>query len=214
MPPRSTLSQSVQVLLCCVIFLSAGFAWADLVPPEVAQAWQRYEKNPKAFDRTDQYCGNKKPGAACTIPGTVFEGGGGGTCERSVTQGSVYISLECKRSERIEIDRQIPDGPFRVDAELCSGTEHNPVYICTEPPVVADRFCANAQAGQACMAELRRNGKPESHAGVCQLGRETTNFYRWGRRQGHRPILSCEPVKQAPERIYTAVSQWQKLLQW
>lgn len=219
MPTRFPRHRSALTALYCAMLLSAGPASADLISPEAARAQQRYEKNPKAFDQADQYCVKKTPDAACTIPGSAFEGGGIGRCERTISKDSKYISLDCTRSEHITIDRNIPDGPFRVDSDLCANPNReerdtNPSHICTEPPVVSDRFCAGAQAGHACVVELTRNGKKESHTGVCQQGTEPQRFYLWGHRQANRPILTCEPVNKIPKRVYTPVSQWKKLRQW
>ena len=214
MPSCSTEKRSVLTALGFALLFASGTTWADLVSPQVQSAWKRYEQNPKAFDQADQYCVAKKPGAACVIPGSAFEGGGAGICERAVSQGSQYISLNCNRGERIQIDRQIPDGPFRVDSSLCPDAERNPAHTCSEPALLSDRFCAGGKAGQACMAELSIDGKTSSHAGVCRISVETTRFYFRGRHEGQRPVLACEPASRAPERVYTPVGAWEKFLQW
>lgn len=64
------------------------------------------------------------------------------------------------------------------------------------------------------MAEIDINGKKASQAGTCQTSLETRRFYFQGRQKANRLVLICEPANKAPERVYTQVSQWQKLLQW
>lgn len=202
------------VLVSMYLFAAATVMKADLVSPEVADAWKRYEENSKAFDRADQYCVGKKPRASCVIPGSTFEGGGPGKCKRSVSQGSEYISLECERSEVIQIDRQVPNSSFRMDDSLCSNPELHLPYVCTEPAVVTDRFCANHQVRQSCTVELTRAGKKETAAGICSLGVDVVNFYQYGRQKAYRPILTCEPLHPVPEQVFKPVSQWRKFLQW
>jgi hypothetical protein len=170
--------------------LIAGVAWADLVIPEVAEAEKRFQDNPTIFDQTDQYCTDKAIDAACALPGNVFEGGGSGTCQRSLT--GLKISLGCQRTESVEIDRQIPD-KFSVDPPF---------------PQVTDRFCAKSKEGASCTVELKHNGKVESYEGICQRN-EDSQGYRF--RPMVRSVLSCEPAKKTPERVYTPVSSVRKL---
>ena len=124
MPGCSTQKPSVLAALCLALLVPGGAAWADLLSPEVQSAWKRYEQNPKAFDQADQYCVAKKPGAACVIPGSAFEGGGAGICERAVSQGSQYISLNCNRGERIQNAgyRTGPSASIRVCARTPNAT--------------------------------------------------------------------------------------------
>jgi hypothetical protein len=170
--------------------LIAGAAWADLVIPEVAEAEKRFQDNPKIFDQTDQYCTDQAIDAACTLPGSVFEGGGTGACKRSLT--GLKISLECQRTESVEIDRQIPD-KFSVDPPF---------------PQVTDRFCGKSKQGENCTVDLKHNGKTESYQGVCQQ-HDDAQGYRF--RPNRRTVLSCEPVKKLPERVYTPVGAVRKL---
>jgi hypothetical protein len=187
---------------------------ADLIPPRAAEALTRYQDNPKAFDQADAYCAKKKPGAACSIPGNAFEGGGAGRCERHIEPGSDTIDLQCQRSERITIDRRLPAGDFLANAYACAQSPRDPGHNCSEAPLVPDRFCSGRSAGQACSVELTRDGRNETYAGVCTRGEQVESFYYQGRRTARRPILSCEPVNKAPERVYTPASSWERLGQW
>jgi hypothetical protein len=204
---------STVIVFFLVNLLAVGAVWADLVAPQVADAWRRHESNPKAFDQTDQYCHDLKSGSACVIPGTAFEGGGAGLCAPSVSDKSQYISLVCNLRDRIEIDHQIPDGPFRVNESVCLGDQQNPKYTCSEPPLRRDRFCTKAQSGQSCIAEILINGKKSSQSGTCQVSEQLHSFYFRGQQTARRQVLMCAPVKPAPARVFTPVSQWKKLLQ-
>ncbi|MDX9988135.1 hypothetical protein [Thiothrix unzii] len=163
---------------------------ADLVIPEVAEAQKRFQDNPDIFDQTDQYCTDKTLDAVCTLPGTVFEGGGKGQCKRELTD--TKISLQCQRTESVEIDRKIPD-TFSIDPPF---------------PNVTDRFCAKKKAQDTCSVTLSHNGKQETYDGVCEELRDEQG-YRF--RPQVRLLLSCQPVKKAPERVYTPVSTVRKL---
>ncbi len=170
--------------------LIAGGAGADLVIPEVVEAQKRFQDNPGIFDQTDQYCTEKTLDAVCTLPGTVFEGGGKGQCKRELTD--TKISLQCQRTESVEIDRKIPD-TFSIDPPF---------------PSVTDRFCAKKKAQDTCSVTLNHNSKQETYDGVCEESRDEQG-YRF--RPQVRLLLSCQPAKKAPERVYTQVSTVRKL---
>ena len=163
---------------------------ADLIVPEVAQAQQRFTDNPTIFDQTDQFCTDKGIDAACTLPGTVFEGGGNGQCKRELTD--LKISLQCQRTESVEIERQIPE-TFSVEPPF---------------PKVTDRFCTKKKAGDKCSVNLNHAGKEETYDGVCEENRDEQGYRL---RPQVRLVLSCEPVKKLPARVYTPVSAVKKL---
>ena len=92
----------------------------------------------------------------------------------------------------MEIDRKIPD-TFSIDPPF---------------PSVTDRFCAKKKAQDTCSVTLNHNSKQETYDGVCEESRDEQG-YRF--RPQVRLLLSCQPAKKAPERVYTQVSTVRKL---
>ena len=178
-------------LSACLLGFNLCTANADLILPEVADAQKRFNDNPSLYDKTDKYCQDKKIGAACQISGTVFEGGGKGKCERALV--NVKIALACQRDEQVTIDRKLPDT-----------FSHTPPF-----PQVKDQFCAKLTAGAKCSVNLLHNAKPETYTGVCKQHREERGYRL---RPEVREVLSCEPLKPTPARVYKPVSTVKKLL--
>lgn len=173
------------------LILFASVLQADLIAPEVADAQQRFTDNSKLIDQTDQYCTNKTIDDACTIAGTVFEGGGKGKCVRELVD--LKITLQCQRTESVIIDRQIPDK-----------FSQKPPY-----PQVTDRFCAQLKVGNPCQVTLKHNNKSESFKGLCKTHQEQRGYRFMPEIQ---QVLSCEPSKPTPARIYQAINPVKKLL--
>ncbi len=180
-------------VMACALSISLLPAQADVVWPATINAQKRFQNNPSLFDQTDQYCENKKINAACEIKGTVFEGGGKGKCERSLS--NLKISLACKRNEQVLIDRKLP--------ELFSQT---PPF-----PQVKDQFCAKLTAGAKCSVTLLHNAKSETYTGICKQHREEQPGARRHSIKA-REVLSCEATKPTPARVYKPVSTVKKLL--
>lgn len=185
-------------------------ARADVISPEASEAQSRFRDSPGAYDRTDQYCRGHGIDEACRIPGTPLQGGGRGTCRREIDDGDQQINLVCTLEPLPQIRRELPEGAWRADQELCTaGTDAS--YVCEEPEVVADRFCRGRAEGQACSAEVAVGAQRGEHAGVCRLGREYRSPYFRGRRSVSRPVLTCEAATPLPAREWFPLSWWQKL---
>jgi hypothetical protein len=96
------------------------------------EAQQRFSQNPTAVDVTDTWCEKHEIGAACTIPGNAFEGGGSGVCIRGITDDDHYsIILTCVRSPEPVIDRGVPEGEWQVDPYRCA----HPDGVLIETPL-------------------------------------------------------------------------------
>ena len=200
--------------------LLSATARADVMPPEAEAAGERMQKDPKALDRADSYCADKAIGAACLIPGNVFEGGGAGKCERRIDHEAFTIDLRCNLPAWPEIERGLPSGPYQIDESACRSLAADPQQketlkgqgmVCDAVPTVADRFCAGRSAGAACNAEMRVAEQRESHAGVCHEVKEGMLLYYEGRREATRSVLQCDPAKSTPEPVIKPIGLWRKL---
>lgn len=204
------MNRIIPVTLLCLIELLSVVGHADVLSPTVEDARKRFDANPKAFDRVDQYCADKDIDAACTVPGNAFEGGGAGICSRELKSDRNYISLTCTLQEPVTIDRQLPDSAYNEDTKFCAIIKHK--YQCIKLPVVSDRFCQKKKVGSACVVTLTRGGRvPETYSGVCHHG----VVYYWARYYSvsRHPIM-CDPKNPTPERVYTVVHPLEKLGQW
>lgn len=216
-------SRRVPALLLAAVMLGACLpAGADLIPPEAAPAALRLHKNPKAFDRVDNFCKRKRVGDACSIPGGAFAGGGEGMCRNDLNRTTLTIDLSCVREGQVTIDRKLPAGGFVNDSELCSDAARSaagddpsshPEWNCTPTvPTAADQFCTGKAIGSACTVELTYQGRREQHQGVCSQVFETEHFYYQGRRTATRQVIRCDPATVTP-RSYAPATWWQKLTQ-
>lgn len=196
-------------------------ALADVLPPEAANAMKRLLDNPRAFDRTDEYCKDKTVGEACVLPGNTFAGGGEGVCKNEFNRAEAVIDLSCVR-ERAVIDRKLPEGGFVNDEYLCrevvqaqrDGVPMPSEWNCTPlktPP--RDQFCAGKDPGAACTVALLYQGVREQFPGVCKEETQTQGFYYQGHRKATRQVVQCQPREPLPPRSYTPVGWWQKLMQ-
>lgn len=194
-------------------------SWADLIPPQAQAAAQRLRDNPQSFDRTDNYCQDRKPGAACTIAGSRLAGGGEGVCENRVNSSLGSIDLLCRRSNEVSIDRGLPEGGFVADSDLCkpSDTEawegKRPWNCRPLKPAPADRFCRDQAVGASCVVSLRYQGQLEQQTGVCKTVTEEEGFYYMGRRVKTREVIRCEAVDAPAPRSWIDATVWQKLRQ-
>jgi hypothetical protein len=195
---------------------------ADVLPPEAADMAERFRNNPKAFDRTDAWCEGLGVGAACAIPGNAFEGGGAGKCERNIHRSEYKIDLLCALRPQPSLERAIPDGPWQADAQWCEQAAKSESaaqvlsaqgLVCSEPPLVSDRFCRGREAAQACEAEVSVGGRAARFKGICTRGLASRGIYFQGRRTLTRPVLSCEPEHPTQTPALKPVSAWRKLLQ-
>ncbi len=204
-------------MICTITFLLAGLAQADLIPPQQVKAEARMAQNPNLYDRSDQYCLNKKIKAACLIDAHPVLGGGPGRCERLIDRNTWTIDLQCQVDDLV-----LPEGPenapFYPPHDFCSNGKVPPAFVSTMacPPqrtIPADRFCQGRQIGQACTLEYRSSkGKPGSVAGQCQRIQEFDDFYFAGWRQAQRTVIVCRPPGPAPVRQWTERSLLKKLL--
>ncbi|WP_255990114.1 hypothetical protein [Chitinolyticbacter albus] len=196
-----------------------GQAAADVLPPQAASAAERLRNNPKAFDRYDNFCAGKKSGDACVIPGTAFAGGGNGRCDNDINRKTYTIDLHCVREGYVTIERQLPEGGFVHDEQLCrskaahESEEPAPKWNCTPlTPTPSDAFCKGKSINSACTVELTYKGALQRDEGVCKEIVETERFYYQGRREATRKVIQCMP-KEEFTRSFTPASWWQKLLQ-
>lgn len=205
-------------ILCCM--LSAN-AFADLLPPGARELAERFNKNPGAYDRTDGWCEGHDIGESCAMPGSAFEGGGPGQCDRVAHMQDMQIDLRCVLKPQPYIEYAIPHGPWQVGGQLCDVATRSREaaevlekngWVCEEPPVVADRFCKGLAAGQACVAEVRIAGRSESAKGVC-VQQTVSSGKGYGGRTLQRPVLTCKPEQPAPAVILKPVGFWRKLFQ-
>lgn len=211
-----------RILPCLLILGWHVLASADVLPPQAADAAERFRNNPGAFDRTDQWCEGKRVDGACQVDGNAFEGGGPGICERDLNRRDYQIDLHCVVKPAPRIERAIPDGPWQADADVCAlaarsdsvaQTVRSQGWACTEPPVLSDRFCKGVEAGQRCVAEVSLGDRVQRFDGVCRRQLDTKGTYFQGRRTLTRPVVSCEPEHPAPAATLKPVSAWRKLFQ-
>lgn len=208
-------------LLAAALAAAQAGVFADVLPPQAAEAARRLRENPQSFDRVDNFCQGRKPGAACTIDGSHFAGGGEGRCESAINRSSNTIDLSCQRTANVFIDDGLPDGGFVADSSLCSSPEDVQAaargqrpWNCTPLPATpADRFCRGKPKGAACTVTLSYDGRVEQHPGVCNAVTERQGFYYMGRRTMTREVIRCEPPQAPAARTWTDATWWQKLTQ-
>ncbi len=202
-------------LLCLFALQFCQPARADVLPPQAADAKQRLLNNPAAYDNVDNFCDGKKPGAACTLPGNTFAGGGAGVCKNEVNRTTWLIDLTCQRKASVLVhEPQLPAGGFVVEPMLCNnGLDFGEQFTCspTTPPP-PDRFCKGKKVAEACTVELANDGKKEKYPGICRQITEKASFYFQGYRTPSRDVIRCEPP-QTLQRTLRRVGPLQKLTQ-
>lgn len=199
----------------CLMYATLVPAWADLVPPGAMEARERFAKHKDLFDRTDQFCRKKAIGAACEIPGTAFEGGGKGVCQRDLPDRASEIDLRCTLTNPPVIDRSVPNGPYRKDSQRCDGTPENPGedegFSCIDPPPVSDRFCAGHKPNDSCTAVFTVAAKEQREVGRCGMTIEEYKYYQYGYRRATRRVSKCLPKLPAPVSTFSRVPLTSKL---
>jgi len=216
---KSLLWINAACLLC------ANAAYADLLPPQAAAARERFDRNPKAFDRYDVWCEGLGVGQQCTIQGNAFEGGGLGKCNREIQAYASKIDLLCSLSPVPVINRAIPEGSYQVRGYRCEQPKDSEYsksfaivmrdegWTCGTPARVADKFCKELDEGQACTAVVQVEGKEDKFSGVCKQVVSERSVYYQGRMTVTRPVLSCAPYKPTVTPPLNDVGVLQKLLQ-
>lgn len=219
--PEHSMPQSCipVAILAAALLAPCPSALADLVPPNAFPAAKRLSENPRAFDRTDDFCTGKKVGDACEIPGSRLSGGGPGTCDNAIHRGHGTIDLLCRRTGRVVLDRGLPEDGFVADPEFCAGIarlgdEGKPMASHCVPPHIqpVDRFCAGKTLGDACTVDLEYAGQTERHLGTCREEVQTRRFYHQGQRTLTRKAVLCLADPLPPPNL-KPLSWWQKLLQ-
>lgn len=207
---------------CTLLVLFCLNSLADLLPPQAAGMAERYQSNPRTYDRSDQWCNGKAVADSCQIPGNTFEGGGSGTCDRLINRNEYLIDLLCVVVPRPRIDRQLSDSGWNADTQLCELATRSQStaqalsaqgWGCEKPVEVPDQFCKTLASGQACNAELSMDGQKQLYAGICKSEAQTKRGYYQGSRTLTRSILLCQPVTPVPPTTLTPVSAWRKLVQ-
>lgn len=196
-----------------LLSLSVAGVWADVIP-FIPGTWERFEKNKNLYDRADQFCQSKAVAAACEIPGTAFEGGGKGACERNLVPGTGKIDLRCVPATPAVIERRVPEGPFLSDPGECKDSAKlfpDQPLDCIDPPPVSDRFCVGRKENDGCTAVFRVASKESSEAGRCAMTVDKMSYYHYGRRFGTRRVLQCMPLRPAPASEFKNVPLATKL---
>lgn len=207
---------------CTLLALLCLNSLADLLPPQAAGMAERYQNNPRTYDRADQWCNGKAVADSCQIPGNAFEGGGSGTCDRMINRSEYLIDLICVVAPSPRIHRQMPDSGWNADTQLCELATRSQStaqalssqsWGCEKPVEIPDQFCKTLTNGQACTAELSMDEQKQSYSGVCRSEVQTKRGYYQGGRTLTRSILLCQPVTPVPSTTLTPVSAWRKLIQ-
>lgn len=223
-----TMRCSAKLANCvaALLFFISVSASADPMADAMAQRWgfERLAVNPDAHDRVDQFCWGKRLGDSCSIPGSVFAGGGDGACRSEPrhlpSTDSFTIDRVCLRAGTVVIDRGLPRGGYLKSADECARpAAQSPAATRAPPPgleseftcelsttTVADRFCASRNPGDACMARVSYQGRNEDYAGICRAVVEKKGYYDKGRHTAERNVLRCEPP-QFVEHIYAPVKR-------
>lgn len=168
------------------------------IPPESRkQAIERLRADPTIYDRVDNFCQGRQRMDSCWMPGSVFAGGGAGTCKRQIQHdhgtGVTTIDLMCLRNAKVVIDRDLPTGGFALDPATCA--KMHSINACRPlDPMASDRFCRGRQPGEVCTAELTHEGTIEQHQGLCS---QLVEYQGYGLHRAKRDVIICR----AKERI-------------
>jgi len=201
--------------------------WSSVAAPTFADVMSfsltarpesRLADNPKAFDRVDQFCSDKKIGDACVISGEVFAGGGEGICLNKIVRINEYmmrsgtIDLLCVRKHEPVFERQLPCHADGVTWVQRRPDQNLPADVCEELlPVPTDQFCIGKKIDSACMATFTYQGKLfEQLAGVCKESYQIVGKLR--DRTVRRQEVRCESSTPT-ELNMIELSWWEKLFQ-
>lgn len=194
--------------------LLCGFAQADLLPPGAEDAVKRLQKNPKAYDRADQFCSDKTTGDACSISGSRLAGGGNGICKNELNRTTLTIDLTCNRQGFMNIDRGLPEGGFVAAPELCANGSMPGIWSCTPlTKMPVDRFCQGKSVNDTCVVSMTYEGATEQQEGICREVTEREGFYFRGRQLATRQVVLCDGLDKPAVRTYQNVPWFKKLLQ-
>ncbi|MEX8496869.1 hypothetical protein [Leptothrix ochracea] len=188
--------------------------WADVLPFEVYQAQQRLEAHPDRYDRADQFCRGKRLHARCTIPDSVFSGGGPGTCRIQIDPSLYSIDLSCVLHDEAVVERDLPKGGYQAPDDLChdgpSPVDGIDCDSAKSAHMPVDRFCRSHFVGERCEVSFVHLGQTLRDSGTCQVVTEERPFYFRGRRKALRNVLRCEPI-QPVQRQFTPTSWWERV---
>lgn len=171
---------------------------AEIPPEALKQATERMRADPTIYDRVDNFCEGRQIKDSCWMPGSVFAGGGAGTCKRQFQHDHktsvTTIDLVCLRNAKVTIDRKLPAGGFAFDPARCA--QMHAMNACKPlDPMASDRFCTGRQAGESCTAELTHESTIEQHDGICT---QLVEYQGYGVRRAKRDVILCrakEPVR-------------------
>ena len=190
---------------------SASPALADLLPPGDFLLRERMKAEPSFYDQADQFCRSKPVGAACSLPGHAFDGGGEGVCERHRDARGRHVQLTCEVAPAFTIDRRLPDSPYQFSPTACWAWTHDKAFRermaylnarCEPATVAADRFCTGKSVNEACTAEVTVQGRQEAVAGRCEQDTERFDFDP--PRVMSRPRLLCQSAQPVQRDIQPA----------
>lgn len=208
------LTHLTQWFLPGFLALICGVAQADLLPPGSEDAVKRLQKNPKAFDRTDQFCMDKAPGDACTISGSRLAGGSRGICSNEINRTNLTIDLSCNQQGFMNIDRGLPKGGFVAAPEICANGGMPDIWNCTPlPSTPVDRFCQGKSVNESCVVSMTYDGVAEKHEGICREVTQREGFYFRGRQMATRQVVLCDGLDTPAVRAYQDVPWFKKLWQ-
>lgn len=190
---------------------------ADLMPIGVYQAQERLQAHPERYDRADQFCADKRVNALCTRPGSVFSGGGPGTCRTSIDPSLHSIDLSCVLHNEAVIERDLPQNGYHASDDICQdglpptlaqrGIDCAPA---ASGPMPVDRFCKSHFVGERCDVSFVHLHQTLRDSGTCQVVTEEQHFYFRGRRTALRNVLRCEPI-QPVQQNFTTTSWWERV---
>lgn len=185
-----------------ILTLTSWAAHADLLPPGFEILKEQIRTNPKFYNMADQFCHGKELGDRCTVLGSPFEGGGTGTCERSIKPWDAQAIAECTVSEPPKIERNYTSNRFQLNEMSCQMTRVSSEYkrklealnaSCEVAPVAMDQFCDGRKEGDVCQIDSIISGKQLTADGVCKDEldfRQISHGESMSRRQ-----LKCQPAK-------------------
>ena len=190
---------------------------ADVLSTEAENAHVRAKNHPDVFDRTDQYCTGLKIKSKCVIPGNAFEGGGEGECWKVINEKEGFIDLYCQPLLTLDLDRQIPEGPYLADKYRCNDPDR-PQLKCEQPKLVFDKYCENKIERQSCTVNgklrvIHQPSKDVAYAGTCRVITEKIEGYFQGKLTITRPIMRCEPLNPRKPSEFKVLGILEKLKQ-
>jgi hypothetical protein len=195
------------------MFISSP-SWADVMPMGVYQAQERLQAHPERYDRVDQFCANKRVNALCTRPGSVFSGGGPGTCRIQIDSSLYSIDLSCVLHHEAVVERDLPKGGYQAPDYLChdgpSPVDGIDCDSAKSAHMPVDRFCRSHFVGERCEVTFLHLGQTLHDSGTCQVITEERHFYFRGPGKASRNVLRCEPIEPVQKHL-TPTSWWERV---